>query len=85
MTRDELIIKLAKATSEVLGIDEEELTIDANFQLDLGADSLDLAELYLTIEDALDIRLKDDELKGLKTIKDFADYLEPKEANAEVK
>lgn len=62
--------KLAGIIAEQLSVDAEEITPDTSFADDLGADSLDLVEVIVTLEDELDIHIEDDELQKIKTVGD---------------
>ena len=61
-----------------LGVEESEVTPEASFTNDLGADSLDTVELVMAFEEAFDIEISDDEAEGLKTVGDAASYLQEK-------
>ena len=61
---------------EQLGVDEEEVTPDASFVDDLGADSLDVVELVMTLEDAFDIEVPDDAVEEMRTIGDVQRFVE---------
>ncbi len=61
---------------EQLGIDEEEVTADASFVDDLGADSLDTIELVMTFEEAFELEIPDEEVEGLVTVQDAITYIE---------
>ena len=58
-----------------LGVDENQVTESAVFTTDLGADSLDIVEMLMTLEDELDIIIPDD-ATGLRTVKDVADFID---------
>ncbi len=58
-----------------LGVRPEEVTPEANFQTDLGADSLDLVELMMDFEDSFKLKISDEESSGLKTVADVIGYL----------
>lgn len=61
---------------EELDADAEEVTLEASFIDDLGADSLDLFELVMSIEDAFGVSIPNEELAGIKTVKDVIEYAE---------
>jgi acyl carrier protein len=67
--------KMRKYIAEQLGIEEEEITPDTHFKEDLGANSLDLLELVMALEDEYDIEIPADEIEGIETIQDVIDYL----------
>ena len=60
---------------EQLGVDESQITIEASFVDDLGADSLDLVELIMSMEEEFDIEIPDEEAEKLVTVKDAFDYI----------
>ncbi len=53
---------------QVLSVDADKVTKEASFAEDLDADSLDLAELVMALEDEFDITVEEDELEGIKTV-----------------
>ena len=63
---------------EQLGVDPEKVKPEASFIDDLGADSLDIVELVMAMEEEFDIEIPDEEAEKLKTVKDVADYLSGK-------
>lgn len=65
--------KIREVIVEQLGVDEAEVTMETSFQ-DLGADSLDLAQIIIELEEAFDIQIEDAE--GLKTVKDAVTFIE---------
>ena len=69
-------IKLKSLIGEVLGVKEENIKEDSKFIEDLGADSLDVTELMLSIEDQYKIKIPDDEVGKFKTVKDLMVYLD---------
>lgn len=58
-----------------LGIKEEEITLDCDVQVDLGADSLDIVEVIMALEDEFGIDMPDEEIGDLKTVLDMRDYI----------
>lgn len=67
--------KVKKIIAEKLSVDLEEVIPDASFVDDLGADSLDLVELIMTMEEEFDIDISDDDAEKLETVKDAIDYI----------
>ncbi len=61
---------------EQLGVDEGEVTANASFVDDLGADSLDIVELVMAFEEAFDIEIPDEDAEKIKTVQDAVDYVE---------
>ena len=67
--------QVKKIIVEQLGVDEDEVTPDASFVDDLGADSLDTVELVMAFEEAFDIEIPDEEAEKIKTVKNAIDYI----------
>ena len=61
-----------------LGVDEDQVTEDASFVDDLGADSLDTVELIMAFEEEFDIEIPDEDAQKIKTVKDVIEYIESK-------
>ena len=61
---------------EQLGVDEGEVTANASFVDDLGADSLDTVELVMAFEEAFDIEIPDDAAEKIRTVQDAVSYIE---------
>ncbi len=61
-----------------LGVDESDVTRDASFTNDLGADSLDTVELIMEFEKEFDLTIPDEEAEEIATVGDAIDYLEEK-------
>jgi acyl carrier protein len=68
--------KVKQIIVEQLQVDEAEVTPNASFQEDLGADSLDVVELVMQFEEAFDIQIPDEDAEKIKTVKDAVDYIE---------
>ncbi len=68
MDRDEAFKKFTENAVEVLAVDQSKVTPDASFADDLGADSLDLVELVMALEETFDIEVGEDELKDITTV-----------------
>jgi len=60
---------------EQLGVEESEITTDASFIDDLGADSLDTVELVMAFEEEFGIEIPDEDAENIRTVKDVVDYL----------
>jgi acyl carrier protein len=60
---------------EQLGVEEGEVTPNASFVDDLGADSLDTVELVMAFEEAFEIEIPDEDAEKIRTVKDAADYI----------
>jgi acyl carrier protein len=70
--------KVKSIIVEQLGVDEEEVTPDASFVDDLGADSLDTVELVMAFEEEFGIEIPDEEAENLQTVGDAVRYLQQK-------
>lgn len=68
--------KVKELIVDQLGVEEEEVTAEANIQDDLGADSLDIVDLIQTIEDEYDLSIPDDAVESIKTVGDIVSYIE---------
>lgn len=67
--------KVRKIIAEKLSVDLEEVVMEASFVDDLGADSLDLVELIMTMEEEFDIDISDEDAEKLETVKDAIEYI----------
>jgi acyl carrier protein len=67
--------KIKRTIAEKLKIDIDDVVPEANFINDLGANSLDIVELIMTMEDMFDIEIEDDQAEKLVTVKDVLDFL----------
>ena len=73
---DEIFAKVKKLVAEELNVDESEVTPEATFQDDLGADSLALVELIMAIEEKFEIEnIPDEDAEQIKTVQDAVDYI----------
>jgi acyl carrier protein len=67
--------KVKQIIVEQLGVDEGEVTANASFVDDLGADSLDTVELVMAFEEAFEIEIPDEDAEKIRTVQDAMDYL----------
>ncbi len=72
----EVLDRIVKVVSEELAISEDEITEDASFIDDLGADSLDVVELIMALEEEFDIEIPDEDAEEIGTVSDAVDYIE---------
>jgi len=63
---------------EQLSVTEEECVLEAAIGDDLGADSLDIVELVMAMEDTFDLEISDEDLAGIRTVKDIVEYIKEK-------
>ncbi len=71
-----MLEKVKAVIVEQLGVDEDQVTLDASFSDDLGADSLDTVELIMAFEEEFGVEIPDDQAEKIKTVKDVVDYIE---------
>ena len=67
--------KVKKIIAAQIGINEEEIRPEASFIKDLGADSLDIVELVMTLEDEYGIEISDEEAEKIQTVQEAIDYI----------
>jgi acyl carrier protein len=70
--------KVIKIIEEQLGVDSDRVKPEASFIDDLGADSLDIVELVMAMEEEFDIEIPDEDAEKLRTVQDVLKYLEGK-------
>lgn len=66
--------KVRKIISEQLGVDEEEITLDTTFE-ELNADSLDIVELIMALEEEFDLEIPDEDAEKLTTVRAAVEYI----------
>ena len=76
MSQAEIEAKVKEIIVDKLGVDEEEVTPEASFTNDLGADSLDTVELIMEFEKAFEITIPDDQAEKIGTVADAIAYIE---------
>ena len=83
MDRSTILDKLADVAVEVLGVDRKIVSEEASFKDDLGADSLDLVEFVMALEERFSISVPEDKLEGITTVKEAVDLVIGQTAPAE--
>ena len=73
-----MLDKIKTIVANQLGVDEAQVTEDASFIDDLGADSLDTVELIMAFEEEFDVDIPDEDTQNIKTVKDVIDYIQAK-------
>ena len=68
--------RVRKLVCEQLGVKEDEVTIEASFVEDLGADSLDTVELVMALEEEFETEIPDEEAEKITTVKEAINYIE---------
>ncbi len=76
MTEGTTFDRLKKLIVEQLGVDEEEVTLGASFVEDLNADSLDLVELIMSLEEEFGMEISDEDAEKIQKVSDAVDYIE---------
>jgi len=75
-TPEEIEERVKSIIVEQLGVSMDEVTIEASFIEDLGADSLDIVELIMALEEEYDIEIPDEEAEKIQTVKDVVSYIQ---------
>ena len=70
--------RVSKVIVDRLGVDESEVKLEASFREDLGADSLDVVELVMELEDEFDMAISDEDAEKIATVGDAISYIESK-------
>lgn len=71
----EIEVRVKKIVGEQLGVKDEEITTDASFVDDLGADSLDTVELVMALEEEFETEIPDEDAEKIATVKDAVKYI----------
>ena len=66
--------KIKEIIVDQLGVDESDVNMDSSFTDDLGADSLDLVELIMALEEEFDMEIPDEDAENIKTVADAVNY-----------
>ena len=74
----EVLERVTKIIVDRLGVEETQVTLEASFKDDLGADSLDVVELVMELEDEFDMEISDDDAEKIATVGDAVNYIKSK-------
>ncbi len=78
MTTENVESKVREIIAEQLGIGDDEISPDAHFSSDLGADTLDLIELMMALEEEFDIEIGDEDAENLMDLRSVVDFIGPR-------
>ncbi len=76
MLTEEQLLRLRKIVADRLGVDEAQIVPEASFVEDLNADSLDLVELIMSLEEEFSLQIPDEDAEKIRTVGDAIAYLE---------
>jgi len=76
MDKAQMQSKIIDIIANQLGVEKDIITPEANVVDDLGADSLDVVELVMALEEAFDLEIPDEDAENIRTVKDIFEYLE---------
>lgn len=72
-----MVLEKVKAIlAEQFDVEEDKITADTDLQVDLGADSLDVVDLLMSIEDEFEVEVPDEEIENIKTVGSLVSYIE---------
>ena len=74
-TKEDTQEKVIEVIAEKLSIPKENITIEATFKNDLGADSLDIVEMIMSFEETFGIEIKDEDAEKIKTVQDAINHI----------
>ncbi|MCM3787603.1 acyl carrier protein [Domibacillus sp. 8LH] len=74
----DVLERVTKIIVDRLGVEESQINLDAKFKEDLGADSLDVVELVMELEDEFDMEISDDDAENITTVGDAVSYINSK-------
>ncbi|TZE83384.1 acyl carrier protein [Calorimonas adulescens] len=75
--------KVREIVAEQLGVESDEITLESSFIDDLGADSLDIVELIMALEEEFDIEIPDEDAEKITTVNDVVEYIKAHTDEAE--
>jgi len=78
MKSEEILAKVRELVAKQLCLEESQVGPDSNFSTELGADSLDVVELVMSLEEAFDIEIPDEDASEISTLAEAVEYIEKK-------
>lgn len=75
MSKEDIVAKLKPLIADQLGVDESEVKEDASFTEDLNADSLDLVEMIMSLEEQFKLQISDEDAEKITTVGEAVDYI----------
>lgn len=75
MSSEEIFEQIRGIIADQLGLEETQITLDSDFVDDLNADSLDIVDLIVTLENEYDLSIPDEEAQRLRTVEDAVDFI----------
>ncbi len=75
-SKEDILAKLKPIIADQLGVDEAQVTEDASFTEDLNADSLDLVELIMSLEEQFKLQISDEDAEKITTVGEAVDYIQ---------
>ncbi len=75
---EDIFEKVKKITIDQLGVDDGEIVLKSSFTDDLGADSLDVVELVMALEEEFDLEIPDEDAENISTVEEAVNYIEDK-------
>ncbi|MFI6985097.1 acyl carrier protein [Embleya sp. NPDC050154] len=74
-SQEQVLEGLADIVNEIAGVPQDEVELDKSFIDDLDVDSLSMVEVVVAAEEKFEVKIPDDDVKGLKTVRDAVDYI----------
>ncbi len=74
-SKEQIFDKVKEIIVDQLGVEEDEVTLESSFIEDLGADSLDIVELIMALEEEFGMEIPDDEAEKISTVNDAVEYI----------
>ena len=75
MSKEEILTSITEMLVDQLGVDDTEVSMESEFASDLGADSLDLVELIMSMEEEFDLTIPDEDVEEIATVADAVNYI----------